>query len=158
MKKFPQHLFEHLQFYVYLYIDPRDNSIFYVGKGRGNRAFAHLDEVTDEEGEQETEKVKRIRAIRAVKKEPRIELLAHGLSKEIAFKIEASIIDLLWEDETKRKSLTNLIKGLGSKAMGRMSVEQLLSQYDAPRADISEPAILIRVNQLFRYTLTPKSP
>jgi len=28
-------------FYVYNLIDPRDNSIFYVGKGKGNRMFRH---------------------------------------------------------------------------------------------------------------------
>lgn len=28
-------------FYVYNLIDPRDNSIFYVGKGKGNRMYKH---------------------------------------------------------------------------------------------------------------------
>ena len=27
---------EKLKFYVYLYVDPRDDSVFYVGKGKGN--------------------------------------------------------------------------------------------------------------------------
>ena len=29
------------QFYVYVLIDPRDNEVFYVGKGQGERAFQH---------------------------------------------------------------------------------------------------------------------
>lgn len=29
--------------YVYLYIDPRNAQVFYVGKGVGNRATAHFD-------------------------------------------------------------------------------------------------------------------
>jgi hypothetical protein len=33
-----------LQSYIYLYTDPRDNQVFYIGKGRGSRLFAHLDE------------------------------------------------------------------------------------------------------------------
>src|SRR5690242_20018084 len=31
-----------LGFYVYLYIDPRTGKPFYVGKGQGSRALAHL--------------------------------------------------------------------------------------------------------------------
>ena len=33
---------EALGFYVYLYTDPRNEKPFYVGKGKGNRAFSHL--------------------------------------------------------------------------------------------------------------------
>lgn len=32
---------EQLGWYVYLLRDPRDAEVFYVGKGRGNRVFAH---------------------------------------------------------------------------------------------------------------------
>ena len=31
-----------LGYYVYLYVNPIDESIFYVGKGKGGRALAHL--------------------------------------------------------------------------------------------------------------------
>ena len=45
--------------YVYVYIDPRDDKPFYIGKGKGGRLFAHLDDRS------ETEKVAHIDAIRA---------------------------------------------------------------------------------------------
>jgi hypothetical protein len=32
-------------YYVYKLIDPRDNQVFYVGKGKGNRAYHHEREV-----------------------------------------------------------------------------------------------------------------
>jgi hypothetical protein len=47
-------------FYVYVYIDPRNYEEFYYGKGAGARRVAHLTEETD------SEKVARIRAIRKV--------------------------------------------------------------------------------------------
>ena len=57
--KFPASILSSLKYYVYVYLDPRDNTIFYVGKGVGNRAFAHLAADT------EKEKSRRIREIRA---------------------------------------------------------------------------------------------
>lgn len=30
------------EFYVYEYVDPRNNKTFYVGKGKGNRLYVHL--------------------------------------------------------------------------------------------------------------------
>ena len=50
---------EQLGYYVYLYINPIDNLIFYVGKGKGNRALAHLNDTS------ETQKAKVIKDIRA---------------------------------------------------------------------------------------------
>ena len=41
--KFSTNTTKHLGHYVYALVDPRDDSIFYVGKASGNnRAFDHL--------------------------------------------------------------------------------------------------------------------
>jgi hypothetical protein len=71
--------------YAYLYVNPLDDTVFYVGKGKGRRALAHLDDV-------DKVKVRRVlRRIRAAGKEPRIEILAHGLpSAEAALRVEAA--------------------------------------------------------------------
>ncbi|HDS6087911.1 TPA: hypothetical protein QH161_005135, partial [Escherichia coli] len=42
INEFPSGVIEHLGWYVYRLIDPRDGSTFYVGKGKGNRVFAHM--------------------------------------------------------------------------------------------------------------------
>ena len=42
INEFPRSVIEKLGFYVYLLIDPRTDKVFYVGKGTGNRIFAHI--------------------------------------------------------------------------------------------------------------------
>ncbi|HRV31291.1 MAG TPA: GIY-YIG nuclease family protein, partial [Kiritimatiellia bacterium] len=63
-----------LKSYVYVYTDPRTKRPFYIGKGRGNRLFAHLNDTS------ETKTVDRIAAIRKSGKEPQIDLLCYGLT------------------------------------------------------------------------------
>ena len=42
---FPPEIARRLKTYVYRLIDPRNGETFYVGKGRGDRVFAHIREV-----------------------------------------------------------------------------------------------------------------
>lgn len=145
MNEFPPSIQDKIKFYVYLYIDPRTDDIFYVGKGHANRAFSHLRAKAD------SEKNRRIRDIQSDGFQPRIEILVHGLDSELtARKIEASIIDLLGIDK-----LTNIQGGYESREFGRMSTEQLKAVYGAKKVDIKEAAILININKSFRYGMSP---
>jgi hypothetical protein len=142
--KFPASILSRLKYYVYMYVDPRDNTIFYVGKGVGNRAFAHLAADT------EKEKSQRIREIRAAGLEPQIDILVHGLrDEETARKIEASVIDLVGIG-----NLTNLQKGYDSREHGRMSIEQIVATYASAKVQIRVPSILININKSFRYGMS----
>lgn len=73
-------------YYVYVYIDPRNYEEFYYGKGKGTRKFAHL---TADDG---SEKSKRIQLIKEEAREPIIKVIASGLTENEAFLIEATLI------------------------------------------------------------------
>ncbi len=76
------------EYYVYMYIDPRNNEEFYYGKGRGRRKFSHL------RGKSDTEKNKRIRAIKKAGQEPIIKVIAARLTEKEALLVETT---LLWK-------------------------------------------------------------
>ena len=44
IKKFSSKTKEALGYYVYVYSDPDTRKPFYVGKGKDNRVFSHLDD------------------------------------------------------------------------------------------------------------------
>ena len=110
---FPPKVREKLKYYVYLYVDPRTNVPFYIGKGKGDRAFSHL------KGTSESAKAKVISELNKLGKKPRIEILKHGLSEEQALLVEATAIDLL-----DVKKLTNVHKGHDAS---RASVEEVVA-------------------------------
>lgn len=157
---FPREVFKKFGYYVYLYLDPDTDEVFYVGKGRHNRAFAHLSLRT------EPNTADRIREIRARGREPRIELFAHGLSTEReALRIEVEVrlaigafrylptesaaIDVLAFDR-----LTSDVQGWKSGTYGRRTVDQVVAHYSAKEVEIVHPVVLIRINQLFRYGMS----
>lgn len=86
-------------FYVYVYIDPRNYEEFYYGKGQGARRVAHLSDGKD------SEKVARIRAIREEDLDPIVRTIAAGLTEQEALLIETTLI---WK---LGKNLTNIASG-----------------------------------------------
>lgn len=86
-------------YYVYVYIDPRNHEEFYYGKGRGPRKESHLQDDSD------TEKTRRIKAIQDQGLNPIIRVIASKLSEHDALLIEKT---LLWK---LGKVLTNVATG-----------------------------------------------
>ena len=76
------------EYYVYVYIDPRNNEEFYYGKGKGSRKDAHLYDTSD------SAKSKRISEIKREGLNPIIRVIARGLKEDEAFLIEKT---LLWK-------------------------------------------------------------
>lgn len=86
-------------YYVYVYIDPRNYEEFYYGKGRGSRKDSHLSDSSD------SEKAKRIAAIRKSGLQPIVRVIASGLSEHDALLVEKT---LLWK---LGRQLTNVASG-----------------------------------------------
>ena len=74
-----------LGYYVYVYVNPLDSKIFYVGKGKGSRALAHVDV-------KEKKAVARlIRSIRVAGKEPGIDILAPALRERLRHRLRCRL-------------------------------------------------------------------
>ena len=86
-------------YYVYVYIDPRDYTEFYYGKGIKNRKDSHLNDESD------TEKVKIIKEIISEGMKPIIKVVARNLTEDQAFLVEKTLI---WK---LGKNLANISSG-----------------------------------------------
>ncbi len=113
MDKFKPEVIEKLQYYVYRLIDPRNGQTFYVGKGKGNRVFAHVNDALKSyegesyEGNEEDETSAKIQQIREIKNAGLdvIHIIhRYGMTENEAFEVESALIDAYGE-------LTNIQSG-----------------------------------------------
>jgi hypothetical protein len=82
-----------LKTYVYRLIDPRNGETFYVGKGKGDRVFAHIRTELTLEGDELDNKLKRIRDIRLAGFDVAHVIHRHGMDDKTAFEVEAALMD-----------------------------------------------------------------
>jgi hypothetical protein len=142
----PQAVVEALGFYVYRLVDPRTGETFYVGKGCGERVLQHAwDALSDP---MPSDKLDRIRQIRAAGHVEMLMIHRHGLDEPTAFHVEAALIDAY-------PGLTNRVRGQGAE-QGAATLDDLVDRYAAPDAVIPMSAILIKVEQEWRPDLTPE--
>lgn len=135
----------HLGHYVYLYVRPDTEEVFYVGKGKGNRALAHID------GSGKTPHDEVIRELHRLGLKPRVEILIHGLKTEAeAFAVEMAAIDLIGLER-----LSNRVHGHHKSRLGRMSIDQVRALYDRKQVKITEPVVVIRIARRFHYGIDP---
>lgn len=109
-------------FYVYAYVDPSDESIFYIGQGKGGRSKSHIkayekenDKNISKEEVNLSKKHARIEAIKQVGKEPRIVILAKNLEEKEAYMVESAFIwmhkHLMHKHLVGKEALTNIQAG-----------------------------------------------
>jgi hypothetical protein len=91
-------------YYVYTLVDPRDGSTFYVGKGKGRRAWSHA-KAEAAGRERNGPKALRLSAIRLAGLEVVVVIVEDGLSEREALALERKLI---CDD---RDGLTNISQG-----------------------------------------------
>src|SRR2546426_5051128 len=136
---FSKHVADKLGHYVYRLIDPRNGETFYVGKGIGNRVFAHVKGELGAEGDALTEKLLRIRQIRVAGFEVAHVIHRHGMTENQALEVEAALIDAYPE-------VTNQIGGRASDERGLMHSKQIIERYEAKEAIFKHKAVVININ------------
>lgn len=137
--EFGPEIIDEIKSYVYVYSDPDTQEPFYIGKGQGNRCFQHLVD------QSESAKVLKLNELKKNNKKPLIELLRYGLTDNEASLLEAALIDFSGLD-----CLANKVRGLRSRSLGRVFVEDIILKYSAEDVIIQEKALLITINKLYR--------
>ncbi|EGP5243503.1 TPA: hypothetical protein U2L08_000412 [Enterococcus faecium] len=88
-------------YYVYCLVDPRNNQTFYIGKGKGNRIFAHRQaalstlrksDLLEENETSSTLKIKTIQEINRMNLQILSYILSYGLTESEAYASENALI------------------------------------------------------------------
>lgn len=139
-ERFPPDVAGKLKTYVYRLIDPRNGETFYVGKGQGNRVFAHIRAEQNLEGDVLDNKLLRIRQIRLAGFEVAHVIHRHGMDESTAFEVEAALMDAY-------PGLANIASGAGGGDYGAMHAREIIRRYSAEPAVFQHKALLISVNR-----------
>ena len=140
---FPPEVVQALGHYVYRLMDPRNGEIFYVGRGRGDRVFAHARGVLDGSPEGVADpKLERIREIKALGMEVHHIIHRHRMSESAAKEVEAALIDAY-------PGLTNRVIGEDSRDRGTKHVDEIVLEYGAEEFILQDKLVLISIGQLW---------
>ena len=146
MNQFSKETSEALQFYVYRLIDPRDAQTFYVGKGKGDRVFAHaaqqmeISNDPDIEEDETSLKLRTIGEIRAAGLEVLHVIHRHGMDERTSFEVEAALMDAF-------PGLSNIAGGHGNNLRGCAHVSEIEQQYNAEEAPSDQRFIAVNVSK-----------
>jgi hypothetical protein len=106
------------EFYVYALIDPRNEQIFYIGKGKGDRYLEHIKEIQELEKDHSERKkglnlnkIERIKEIVNSANELKYKFIAEKLSEEAAYVLEEVLVERFGRELLKNGQLLNLEPG-----------------------------------------------
>jgi uncharacterized protein len=136
---FTQEIIQHLGYYVYRLIDPRNGETFYVGKGVANRVFQHAKGEVEANDVELSDKLQRIRDIRMSGFDVAHVIHRHGLDERTAYEVEAALIDAY-------AGITNIVSGHDADERGVMHAQQIIERYKAEEIDFQHRIIMITVN------------
>lgn len=146
---FDQKTIEALGYYVYALVDPRTKKPFYIGKGKANRVFTHMECITDESFELNiNEKFDIIREIQSIGQQVEHVVIRHGLSEEDAFVLESALIDF---SRHFGIVISNEVVGHDTRLFGIMTCDEISRKYNAePLTVLDDPAIIININRQYK--------
>lgn len=139
---FTDEIQEELRYYVYFLRDPRNEQVFYVGKGKGNRLFDHV--ACEIDAPTESDKLALIRGVRESGREVEHFVLRHGMTEDTALEVEAAVIDFVGLN-----ALANVQAGHYSTDFGIKTVAEVVAMYQAAQLATSEPVILLNIGKLY---------
>lgn len=146
--KFQQSTIEKIGYYVYALKNPINKKVFYVGKWKWNRIFQHI-HGTLKNSSEKGEKIETIKKILEKWKEIEHYIIRHWLTEKEAYEVEASIIDFCWFDK-----LTNKVLWHNTIERGIMNIQEIQINYEAKKANITIPVILININKNFYFWIS----
>ena len=141
MKRFSKKTIESIGYYVYGLRTPGTKEYFYIGKGKGNRVFSHVNqEVKTLEHDPKFDLIKKMKPLGG----PEVDIIRHGLKKDQAFRIESALIDVL-----NVENLTNKVRGHNSDDVGLMTAKNVEAKYKGELLKFKEPAVCFKISVLF---------
>ena len=152
-KSFKQSVIEGLKYYVYVLVDPRNNCIFYVGKGSGNRVYQHAQAALAEDSP--SLKLSTIRELKVLGLDVKYYIIRHNLSEQEAYLVESSIIDLLtYPAFNKENILTNIVSGHHQWNEGIKTDEEINILYDCPKIEpiLGDRLLLVSLNKSYQQS------
>lgn len=146
MLKFSANTVRSLQYYVYgLRYPDNENNYFYIGKGKGNRVFYHVNQKT-RSGIKDP-KFDIIESLRKIGG-PEIDIIRHGLTEKEALLLEAALIDVF-----KVKQISNKVKGIDSDKFGIMSIKNIEANYKGKDFTLDISAVCFKINQAWHKNM-----
>lgn len=139
-------------FYVYALVDPRDNKVFYIGKGTGNRVFSHEIE-TKKSCKSIKRKIQKINEIQNNGFVTKKLIINWGLTENEAFTVEASLINIL--NYMPDIQLSNEVSGHHShRCLTTEEFELLYGAVPLEKSDIKHSIMIIKINKLYRKDMS----
>lgn len=117
----------------------KQKRIFFVGKGTGNRTFAHINQALI--SPKDADILEKTSELQSKGIDVKHIIYRHGLTEILAFDIESSLIDFIGLGER-----VNVVSGNKSNSHGQMNISEMAALFDAPIIEITKPRILISVN------------
>lgn len=135
-----------IQSYVYALEDPRDNKIFYIGKGVGNRVFEHAKDAR-KQNDASSEKLSLIKEINKQGFEVKSYVIKYGLSDEEAISYEAVTIETL---NKFGHNLTNIVAGHHTENLF-LSTNEVERKFGYKKIrSLPKNSVLLNINQSYK--------